>query len=272
MSIPEYLSYSTVTSSSNSKYTIINTKNCRNKHFNNYFQSDSNFYTENSKLNNIKRIKILQKHTILHYTINDTTDSDSITSISENSNNYKNSDMAYISSINDDSISKPLNKLNNNRRNKKKSNKCIQPKNINITGTTKTTKVKNQKLRQKRIIILTRSNLHKNKNKSKTIKHTNSKNLVNTNRNITNKPKSNNSDKTNVQDNNNTGTSTHKRNYRHQQNNKTNDLKREKQFTEEEPYKSKSFRHLRSIESRIKRFKSKKEDYAQAEEDPSSTN
>ena len=104
MSIPEYLSYSTVTSSSNSNYTIINTKNCRNKHFNNYFQSNSASYTDKFKLNNMQRNKIPQKHTILHYTINDTTDSDSITSISENSNNYKNSNMSYIPSINDDTI------------------------------------------------------------------------------------------------------------------------------------------------------------------------
>ena len=89
MSIPEYLSYSTVTSSSNSNYTIINTKKYKNKHSNNYFQSDSDSYTENSKLNNMKRNTIPPKDTILYYTIYDTTDSDSITSISENSNNKK---------------------------------------------------------------------------------------------------------------------------------------------------------------------------------------
>ena len=120
MSIPEYLSYSTVTSSSNSIYTIINTNKCKNKHSNNYFQSDSDSYTENSKLNNMKRNTIPPKHAILHYTINDTTDSDSITSISENSNNYKNSDMSYIPSSNDDNISYPLNKPITNRGNIKK--------------------------------------------------------------------------------------------------------------------------------------------------------
>ena len=55
MSIPEYLFYPTVTSSSNSNYTIVNTEKCKNKHFNNSFQSDSDSYTENSKLNNMKR-------------------------------------------------------------------------------------------------------------------------------------------------------------------------------------------------------------------------
>ena len=104
MSIQEYLSYSTITSSSNNKYTILHTKKYKDKHSYKYFQSDSDSYTENTKLNNMKRNIIPPKHTILHYTINDTTDSDSITSISENSNNYKNSDMSYIPSSNDDNI------------------------------------------------------------------------------------------------------------------------------------------------------------------------
>ena len=108
MSIPEYLPYSTVTSSSNSNYTIINTKTYKNKHSNNNFQSDSDSYTENFKLNNMKRNTIPPKHTILHNTINDTTDLDSITFMSENSNNYKNSDMSYILSSNDDNIVYPL--------------------------------------------------------------------------------------------------------------------------------------------------------------------
>ena len=41
MSIPDYLSYSTVNSSSNSNYTVINTKKYTNKNSNRYFQSDS---------------------------------------------------------------------------------------------------------------------------------------------------------------------------------------------------------------------------------------
>ena len=40
--------------------------------------------------------------------------------ISKNSNNYKNSDMSYIPSSNDDNISYPLNNPNNNRGNIKK--------------------------------------------------------------------------------------------------------------------------------------------------------
>ena len=120
----------------------------------------------------MKRNKIQKKYTTLHHTINNTTDSDSITSISENSNNYKNSDMSYIPSSNDDNISYNLNKPNINRGNIKNSNKYIQPKNINITDTNTTTKIQNRKLRQKKIIIPTRPNLHKNKNKSKTTKIT----------------------------------------------------------------------------------------------------
>ena len=99
MSIPEYSSYSTVTSSSNSNYTIVNTKNGRNKNFNNCFQSDSASYTERSQFNNMRRNKTTKKPTIQYYTINDTTDSDSIPSISENSNNYKKKAICLISQV-----------------------------------------------------------------------------------------------------------------------------------------------------------------------------
>ena len=58
----------------------------------------------------MRRNKTPQKPTIQYYAINDTTDSDSITSISKKSNNYKNSDMSYIPSTNDDTTSYPLNK------------------------------------------------------------------------------------------------------------------------------------------------------------------
>ena len=134
--------------------------------------------------------------------------------------------MSYIPSSNDDNISYPLNKPNNNRGNIKNSNKYIQPKKINITGTNTYTKIKNRKLRQKKIIIPTRLNLHKNKNKSKTTKNINSKHLVNKHRKIRNEPKSTNSDNTNIQDYNNKGTSTHKERYRHHRHNKINDLTR----------------------------------------------
>ena len=58
-------------------------------------------------------------------------------------------------------------------------------------------------------------------------------------------------DNTNVRDNNNIGTNKGK--YRHQQNNKTNNHTGEKQIIEKEKYRSKNVRHLRSIESRIKK-------------------
>ena len=87
-----------------------------------------------------------------------------------------------------------------------------------------------------------------------------------------NKHKSINSDNTNVQDINNTDNSTHNGIYSYQQHNKTADLRREKQFTEEEKYKPKHFRHLLSIESRIKNDSNQKKDHARLEEDPASTN
>ena len=76
----------------------------------------------------MKQNTIPPKHTILHYAINDTTDSDSITSVSENSNDYKNSDISYIPSSNDDSRSISVNKANNHRGNINHSKKYIQPK------------------------------------------------------------------------------------------------------------------------------------------------
>ena len=61
MSIPDYLSYSTVNSSSNSKYTVVNTKKNTNKNSNSYFQSDYDSYTETFKLNNMKQTTIPKK-------------------------------------------------------------------------------------------------------------------------------------------------------------------------------------------------------------------
>ena len=70
----------------------------------------------------------------------------------------------------------------------------------------------------------TRPNLHKTKNKSKTTKSNNSKNVFNKHRKIRNEPKGTNSDNINIQDNNNKGTSTHKGRYRHHRHNKIKDL------------------------------------------------
>ena len=103
----------------------------------------------------MKQNTIPPKHTIFHYAINDTTDSDSITSVSENSNDYKNTDMSYIPSSNDDSRSFPLSKSNNHRRNINHQKKYVQPKNNNITGTNAYTKIQNFTSRQKKIIIPT---------------------------------------------------------------------------------------------------------------------
>ena len=97
----------------------------------------------------MRRKKSPQKATIQYYTINDTTDSDSITSISENSNNYKNSDMSYIPSTNDNTTSYSLNKIKDDRRNKRNSNKYIHPKHNNTISIPPTTTIQNRKLRQK---------------------------------------------------------------------------------------------------------------------------
>ena len=53
--------------------------------------------------------------------------SDSMTSTSENSNKSKNSDMSYHFSTNDDTTSYSSNKINEDRRNQRKSTKYIQP-------------------------------------------------------------------------------------------------------------------------------------------------
>ena len=250
MSIPEYSSYSTVTSSSNSNYTILNTKNGRNKNFNNCFQSDSVSYTETSQFNDMRRNKTPKKPTIQYYKINVTTDLDSITSISENSNNYKNSDMSYIPSTNDDTTSYSLNKIKDDRKKKRNSNKYIHLKNNSTTGTPPTTKNQNRKLRQKKKITPTSFYLHQHKNNSKTTNNQKARGLVNKNRNMINTSKVINIDNTNVRDNNNI--STNKEQYRHKQNNKTNNHTGETQIIQEEKYRSKHFRHLRSIESCIK--------------------
>ena len=57
MNIPEYSSYSTITSSSDNTFTIINTKNGTNNKYklNNRFNSDSD--SKNSKSNNMRRTK-----------------------------------------------------------------------------------------------------------------------------------------------------------------------------------------------------------------------
>ena len=73
---------------------------------------------------------------------------------------------------------------------------------------------------------------------------------------------------TNVRDNNNIGTN--KEQYKNEQNNKRNSYTGETQILEEEKYRSKIIRHLRLIESRIKRSKSKRSDYKRADKDPAS--
>ena len=166
--------------------------------------------------------------------------------------------MSYIPSINDDSRSIPVNKANNHRGNINYSKKYIQPKNNNITGTNAYTKIQNFTSRQKKIIIPTRPNLHKNINKSKTTKNQKSKNLVNTHRKLKNDTKNSNKNNINIQNNNNTDTIENNGRYGKHRHNKNNDLRGKKQFIKEEEYDSRFFRHLRSIESRVKNYSNPK--------------
>ena len=84
MNIPDYSSYSAITSSTDNTSTIINTKNDTNNKYklNNRFNFDSE--SEISQSNIMRRTKASKKPTIQYYTINDNTDSNSITSTSEN--------------------------------------------------------------------------------------------------------------------------------------------------------------------------------------------
>ena len=126
------------------------------------------------------------------------------------------------------------------------------------TGTDLPTKIQNFTSRQKKIIIPTRPNIHKTTNKSKTTKHQESKNLVTTHRTIKNKIKNSNNSNINIQNNNSTDNSQNDRRYGNHRHNKNNDIRREKQSMKEEEYDSRIFRHLRSIESRIKKYSKQK--------------
>ena len=229
MSTPDYLSYSTVTSSSNTNYTVIRTKNNSNKNFNNYFQSDSASHSETSKINNMNRKIIPRRHTMAHYTINDTSASESTTYTSKNSNSSKNSDMSYNPRT-DDTISDPVNKLQTTRKNKNNSKKYIQQKHHTITGTTKIVKSKNRRPSQKNKLIPRRLHIHKNKINTTIKNNTSSNNLINIARNKINVHRSKNKNNNNFPKINTTTTDTHKDNSYHQQHNKNTDLCRKTQF------------------------------------------
>lgn len=109
--------------------------------------------------------------TIQYYTINGTTDSDSITSKSESTKKSESSDMSYQPSTNGNTTSSSLNKNNVDRGNKKNSNKYIQPNfikynpNNNITSTTyPSPKLQNRKLHQKKNTITTTLYEHQHQN------------------------------------------------------------------------------------------------------------
>ena len=155
MSIPEYSSHSTITSSSKNSSTLFPTKiNTANKNkTNNRFDSDSSF--KNSIPNNMRRIKTSKINNTQYYTLNDTTESDSITSKVISTKNSKNSDTSYQPSTNDNSISPSLNKINADSKNLRTSNEFIQQNlmtstnNNNTSSTNTSPKFQNNKLRQK---------------------------------------------------------------------------------------------------------------------------
>ena len=135
--------------------------------------------------------------------------------------------MSYLPSANDYTTPYSLNRIKDDRRNQRNSNKYIQSivlqsysKSNNIISTPQTTKIQNRKLRQKKKIIPTSVYLHQHKNKSQTTNNQKSKGLVNKNRNMINTFKVINIDNTSVRDNNNIGTN--KEQYKNQQNNNTN--------------------------------------------------
>ena len=85
-----------------------------------------------------------------------------------------------------------------------------------------------------------------------------SKNLVNKHRTLRNETKINNKNNINIPDINKKDTSENNGRYGNHRHNKINDLRRKKQFIEEEKYDSDFFRHLRSIESRVKKYSNPK--------------
>ena len=110
-------------------------------------------------------------------------------------------------------------------------------------------------LRKKNKIIPTFSYLHQHKHKSQTTYIQDSNFLVNNNTDTVNNSTVNNVDNTNVRGNHN-NISTEKEHNKHQQNNNTNSHTGENHNLEENKYRSKFIRHLRKIESRLKRSKS----------------
>ena len=127
MNIPEYSSYSTITSSSKNSDTLINTKIGTPSKIKTKIRFDSDSTSNKSLCNNMRRTTTTKPTKIQYYTINDTTESDSTTSKSISTNNTKNSDTSYQPSTNDNSTSPSLNKHNTDSRYLTNSNKHIQP-------------------------------------------------------------------------------------------------------------------------------------------------
>ena len=107
----------------------------------------------------MRRIKTSKINNTQYYTLNDTTESDSITSKAISTKNSKNSDTSYQPSTNDNSTSPSLNKINADSKNLRTSNEFIQQNlmtstnNNNTSSTNTSPKFQNNKLRQKNKII-----------------------------------------------------------------------------------------------------------------------
>ena len=166
--------------------------------------------------------------------------------------------MSYIPSSDDDSTSIPLNKSKKHRGNINHSKKYIQPKNNNTTGTESHTKIKNSSSRNKKFIISKRSSIHKINNQNKTEHNQKSKNLVITNRTKNDKLRNSNNSNINSKNNNSTDNNHNDGSYGINRINNNNEIRREKQSIKEGEYNEKTFRHLRSIESRIKTYSKRK--------------
>ena len=145
--------------------------------------------------------------------------------------------MLYFLSSNDDSSSISFTKSNKHRENINHSNKYIQPKNNDITGTDLHTKIQNFTSRQKKIIITTRPPINP---KQQNIKS--QKKLVTTHRTIKNTIKNSNNSNINIQNNNSTDNSQNDGRYGNYRHNKNNVIRRGKQSIKKRGIRLKNFK------------------------------
>ena len=100
MNIPEYSSYSTITSSSKNSDSLINTKIGTSNKIKTKIMFDSNSTSNKSLCNNMRRTITTKPTKIQYDTINDTIESDSTISNSISTKKSKNSNILYQPSTN----------------------------------------------------------------------------------------------------------------------------------------------------------------------------